>query len=88
MTRAVIELSGDISTAMPRMSRLIEGCAYNQERNLIAFRIKGMSVMVEDHNITVYKAEDEAEAQMVIDWLANINIINGTDEKVTNYEVE
>ena len=35
MTRAVIELTGDISTAMPRMSGLIEGCAYNREYNLM-----------------------------------------------------
>ncbi len=79
MTRAVIELSGDISPAMPHMSRLIEGCAYNPGANIMGFRVKGMGVIVEAHKITINNAEDEVTAKAVIDWLKNI--INGTDEK-------
>jgi hypothetical protein len=84
MTRAVIELSGDISPAMPHMSQSIEGCAYNPEANLMAFRLKDMPVLIESHQITIYNAEDEATAKTVMDWL--LNTINGTDEKVTNQE--
>ncbi len=72
MIRAVVELSADISTAMPRMSRLIEGCAYNPEINLMGFRVKGMSVIVEANKMTINKADDEATAKIVIDWLRNI----------------
>ena len=79
MTRAVIELSGDISPAMPHMSRSIEGCAYNPEAHIMAFRLKDMPVIVECHRITVYNAEDEATAQKAVDWL--INIISGTDKR-------
>ncbi len=85
MIRAVIELSGDISTAMPRMSRLIEGCAYNPEAHLMGFRIKDMGVIVEAHKITINNAEDEATAQTVVDWLKNI--INATDAIVAKREV-
>ena len=52
MTRAVIKLSSDISSAMPRLSKLIEGCAYNPEANLLAFRFKNMVVNVESRQIT------------------------------------
>ena len=71
---------------MPQMSRVIEGCGYNPEVHVLAFRFKDMGIVVERNKILINKVEDEAEAQMVIDLLANI--INGTDEKVTNYEVE
>ena len=84
-TQAVIELSGDISTVMPRMRRSIEGCAYNPDVPVAAFRFRDMGVIVERHKITINNAEDEATAQTVMDWL--INTINGTDEKVTKQEV-
>ena len=83
MIRAVVELSADISTAMPQMSKLIEGCAYNPEINFMGFRVKGMGVTVEANKITINKAEDEATAKAVVGWLRNI--INIT-EKVNKYE--
>jgi len=86
MTRAVIELSGDLSPVMPRMSRLIEGCAYNPEANLMGFRYKDMGVIVEAKKITINNAEDEATARTVMNWL--LNKINGTNEKVTMQEVK
>ena len=78
MIRAVVELSADISTAMPHMSRLIKGCAYNPEVNLIGFRIKGMGVIIEAHKITINKAEDETEARRVVDYLRDV--VNAADE--------
>ena len=86
MTRAVIELSGDLSPVMPRMSRLIEGCAYNPEANLMGFRYKDMGVIVEAKKITINNAEDEATARTVMNWL--LNKINGTNENVTKQEVK
>jgi hypothetical protein len=84
-TQAVIELSGDISPAMPRMKRLIEGCGYNPKAHVAAFCFRDMGVIVEPRKIIINNAEDEATAQTVMDWL--INTINGTDEKVTKQEV-
>jgi len=85
MIRAVVALSGDISTAMPLMSRLIEGCAYNSEANLMGFRVKDMGVIVEARKITINNAEDEATAKAVMNWLKEI--INTTDKKMMNREV-
>ena len=78
MIRAVVELSADIGTAMPRMSKLIEGCAYNPEVNIMGFCVQGMGVIVEAHKITINKAENEAEARMVMDYLRDV--VNATDE--------
>ena len=80
MTRAVIKLSKDISSAMPRLSMLIEGCAYNPEANLMAFRFKNMVVNVEPRQITVSNIEDENDIKPLMDWL--MNLINETDKSI------
>ena len=79
MTRAVIKLSNDISSAMPRISKLIEGCAYNPEANLLAFRFKNMVVNMESHLINISHVEDENEIKPLMDWL--VSLINGDDKK-------
>ena len=71
---------------MPRMSRIIEGCAYNPEASILAFRFKDMRIVVERNRILINQPKDESEAQTVIDWLASI--VNGTDEQVTKQEAE
>ena len=79
MTRAVIKLSSDISSAMPRMSDIIEGCAYNPEANLLAFRFKNMVVNVEPRQINVSHIEDETIVKTFMDWF--LNLLNGNDKK-------
>jgi len=79
ITRAVIELSGDISPVMPRMERLIETCGYISEAHVAAFRFKDMGVIAERHKITITNAEDEVKAKTVMDWLKNT--IDGTTER-------
>ena len=82
MIRAVVALSGDISTAMPLMSRLIEGCAYNSEANLLGFRVKDMGVIVEARKITINSAEDETTAKTVMDWLRDVvNVADADDSR-------
>lgn len=71
---------------MPRMSRIIEGCAYNPEIHVLAFRFKDMVIVVERNKILINRVEDKAEAQMVIDWLADI--VNGSDEQAIKQEAE
>jgi len=84
MIRAVVALSGDISTAMPLMSRLIEGCAYNSEANLLGFRVKDMGVIVEARKITINNAEDETTAKTVMDWLRDF--VNAADADDTHQQ--
>ena len=71
---------------MPQMSRIIEGCAYNPEVAVLAFRFKDMAIVVERDTIHIHKVRDEAETQLVIDWLASV--INGGDDNVMKQEVE
>ena len=78
MTRAVVQLSGDISSAMPRISKLIEGCAYNPEANLMGFRFKNMTITVEPKQINISHIEDETMIQTAIDWF--VNCANSTEK--------
>ncbi len=84
MKRAVVELSDDISIAMPNMSRLIKGCAYNPEANLMGFRFRDMGVIVEAHKITINNAEDETTAKTVMDWLRDV--VNAADADDTRQQ--
>jgi hypothetical protein len=79
MTRAVIKLSVDISWAMPRLSKMIEGCAYNPEANLLAFRFNNMTVRVEIKQINIDHIEDEKMVKPFIDWF--VSLVNSSDEK-------
>ena len=72
MTRAVIKLSRDIRAVMPRISRLIEGCAYNPEANLMAFRFKNMTATVESRQIIIDHIEDEKMVQIFMDWFVGL----------------
>ena len=86
MTRAVIKLASDITYAMPIMGRVIDGCAYNSEVPIAAFRYKNFGVIVHSHDITINHAGDEASAVEVINFLKDI--VNNADEiteKVKTY---
>ena len=85
ITRAVIELSDDIRSTMPLMQRAINGCGYNPEVPVAAFRYKNMGVIVYSNEIIVNNAGNEATAQTVIDFLGEIN--KTANEKVDKVEV-
>jgi hypothetical protein len=69
---AAIKLSGDISQVMPRLSQQIEGCAFNSESPAMAFRIRGMAIVVHPKEINVHKAEDESSAPQVIRYFKEL----------------
>lgn len=71
---------------MPQMNRVIEGCAYNPEVYILAFRFKDIGVVIERNKILISKVEDETEALMVINWLKNI--LTTTNEPVRKQEVK
>jgi hypothetical protein len=62
---------------MPLMHRLIEGCGYNPEAHVAAFRFKDMGIIVEASKITITNAEDEATVQTVMGWLRSL--LNAAD---------
>jgi hypothetical protein len=72
LARAAIKLYGDISPAMPQLSKQIEGCAYNSESPAMAFRIRQMGIVIHPKEINVHRAEDETSAPQVIAWLKEL----------------
>ncbi|MFC1953154.1 hypothetical protein ACFLWR_03385 [Chloroflexota bacterium] len=76
MARAVIEFTENISPIMPQIYRVIEGCAYNNESHVAAFRYDDMRVIVENKKITIYGAEEKHTVERIISWF--IDKINGS----------
>ena len=71
MTRAVVELTQDVRRLMPALSRSIEGCGYHPQGDSLGFHFEDMSVLVERRRVTVIGAENEAKAQMLVEWLSD-----------------
>jgi hypothetical protein len=69
VARAVIELSREISPALPLISTLVEGCAYNPETNQAAFNHMGHPVLIEPYKIVIYGVENATAAREILDWL-------------------
>ena len=75
---AVAQLSDNISGALPHLNRVIKGCAYNPEENILSFHMEGKSVIIYPQKIVINNAEDETEARRVVGYLRDI--VNATDE--------
>ena len=78
MPLAVAQLSDNISGALPHLNRIIKGCTYNPEENVLSFRTEGKSVIVYAQKIVINNAEDETEARRVVDYLRDV--VNAADE--------
>jgi ArsR family metal-binding transcriptional regulator len=86
VTRAVIKLASNITYAMPIMGRVIDGCAYNSEVPIAAFRYKNFGVIVHRRDIVINHAGDEASAVEVMSFFKDI--VNNADNitgKVRTY---
>jgi len=86
VTRAVIKLASNITYAMPIIGRVIDGCAYNSEVPIAAFRYKNFGVIVHSRDIVINHAGDEVSAVEVMNFLKDI--VNNADkitEKVRTY---
>ena len=75
---AVAQLSDNISGALLHLNKVIKGCAYNPEENILSFLMEGKSVIVYPQKIVINNAADETEARRVVDYLRDI--INAADE--------
>jgi ArsR family metal-binding transcriptional regulator len=69
LTRAIFELSGDISPAMPHLSRVISNCGYTPGAKTIAFRVRDMPVVVRPDRITINNMRDLETAHEFLAWL-------------------
>jgi hypothetical protein len=77
MTRAVIELAKDINQVMPKLSKVINGCAYDPEGHSLGFRVEDYSVVINEREMLIVGAENESQAKNVLHWLSGK--INGDD---------
>ena len=57
---------------MPKLSKLIEACAYNSEVNVMAFRHNNVRIVAEKKRIVINDIETEAEARAVMNWLSTL----------------
>jgi ArsR family metal-binding transcriptional regulator len=57
---------------MPKLSRIIEACAYNPQANILAFRHNNIRIVVEKHKIIINDIETESEARSIMDWLSSL----------------
>ena len=65
------------------MARLIEGCGYNEETPVAAFRYKNFGVIAYPCEILIMNATDRASAVEVLDFLKDIVASSATrTEKV------
>ena len=64
---------------MPRLSRLIAGCAYNPKAKLLAFRFNNMTARVEAKQINIDHIEDEEIVKPFMDWF--VSLVNSSDKK-------
>ncbi len=69
VTRAIIELSGDIAPCLPHLSRVIENCGYRPDVETIAFRLWDMPVVIQSNTITINNLRDMKTAHRFLDWL-------------------
>ncbi len=69
VTRAIIELSGDITPCLPHLSRVIENCGYRPDVQTIAFRVWDMPVVIQSNTITINNMRDMETAHRFLEWL-------------------
>jgi hypothetical protein len=66
---------------MPEICKIIEGCSYSPEENVLGFSYKGLGVIVERTMITINNAADETTAKEVMDWLSRKIYSTGREPK-------
>jgi ArsR family metal-binding transcriptional regulator len=69
MARAVIELSSSIGGILPHLARVIKNSHYNPRSHSVFFYEEKLYIEVKAKKITIYYADDEAQARSVIDRL-------------------
>ena len=57
---------------MPKLSKLIEACAYNPEVHVLAFRHNYNRVVAEKKRIVINDIENENDAPDIMNWLSNL----------------
>jgi ArsR family metal-binding transcriptional regulator len=72
MTRAVIELSGDIQHVLPLLGQKIPGYGYFPGSHQATFNKGSIMVVMDSKEVYIYRVENEAEARNILEWLKHI----------------
>ena len=72
MTRAVINFTGNIASAIPIWAKAIKTAAYNKEMPILSFRHKNWRVIIKPEEIMIKDLATEADAEEVMIYLKGI----------------
>ncbi len=70
--RVVAEFSDDVSEVMPYLNVLLKGASYSQEAKILHFNREHRMITLYPMVLTMAKADDEADARMVMRWLRDL----------------
>jgi hypothetical protein len=62
-------LSQDCRRALKGLSESIPGCGYSDRGDSLGFHHEDLSVLVENRQVSIIGAEDEATARKLMGWL-------------------
>src|SRR5665647_420724 len=69
---ALVDLSVDISEALPYLNTVLKGLQYDQDEKVLTVKREGRLITFRSRQIAVAKLEDENEAKSVIEELKEI----------------
>lgn len=70
--RVVAELSDDVSEVMPYLNAVIGKASYGHEARILHFNLEYRMITLYPRVLTMAKADDEADAHRVINWLRDL----------------
>ena len=56
---------------LPKLNKVLNGCAYDGVGHTLGFRVENFSVVIKDREILIIGAETEKQAREVLEWLAS-----------------
>lgn len=82
--RAIFELGEDIREVLPYLNTTMRGSIYNYEFSALTLKKDGMIISLYPYKATIAKADDEAHALRIMEWLKDL--INETYENRSEIE--
>jgi ArsR family metal-binding transcriptional regulator len=70
--RVVAEFSDDVSEVMPYLNTLLKNANYSREAKVLHFNLEHRMITLYPRVLTMAKADDEADARRVINWLTDL----------------
>jgi ArsR family metal-binding transcriptional regulator len=82
--RVIADLSDDVQEAMPYLAAVLTGAGYNHKAGVLSLVQEGRLISLCAKLVVIAKADDEADAQEILDWLrGQINEAFANRENIT-----